>query len=55
MKSKTFWYFIATFEDDTKNAEWKLSKYQAKALYDYHIKNMLLLKVKSATFGSYRS
>lgn len=54
MKSKTFWYFTVLFEDGVKNAEWKLSKYQAKTLYDYHIKNMITLKVKKASFGSYQ-
>lgn len=53
MKAKTKWYFIVTFVDGVKNAEWDLSKTAAKALYDYHIKNRYLLDVKSATWGSF--
>lgn len=50
MKNKR-WYFVVTFENGTKNSEWDLSKTKAKALYDYHIKNMIVLGVKRATYG----
>jgi hypothetical protein len=50
---KQSWYFIVTFTDGLKNSEWKLSKTAAKALYDYHIKNMVVLDVQKASFGSY--
>lgn len=53
MRAKTKWYFIVTFTDGVKNAEWDLSKAAAKALYDYHIKNMVVMNVKSATWGSF--
>lgn len=53
MKVKTKWYFIVTFVDGTKNSSWSLTKTAAKTLYDYHIKNMIVMNVKSATWGSY--
>lgn len=45
------WYFIVTFTNGTKNAEWDLTKKAAKLLYEYHTKNMLMLNVQRATFG----
>ena len=50
MKSNR-WYFIVTFANGAKTAEWDLTKKAAKALYEYHIKNMLTLNVQRATFG----
>ena len=50
MKNKR-WYFVVTFENGTKNSEFDLCKTKAKALYDYHIKNMIVLGVKRATYG----
>lgn len=50
---KQVWYFTVLFENGFKNSEWNLTKTAAKALYDYHIKNMLVLGVQRASFGSY--
>lgn len=50
MKTKR-WYFLVTFENGTKSSEWELTKTKAKLLYDYHIKNMILLGVKRASYG----
>ena len=50
MKTKR-WYFLVTFENGTKSSEWELTKTKAKLLYDYHIKNMILLGVKHASYG----
>jgi hypothetical protein len=50
MKNKR-WYFVVTFENGTKNSEFDLCKTKAKSLYDYHIKNMIVLGVKRATYG----
>lgn len=51
--SKTKWYFIVTFTDGTKNAEWDLTKTAARALYDHYNKNMIVLNVQRTVWGSY--
>lgn len=53
MRAKIKWYFTVTFTDGTKNAEWDLTKAAAKALYDYHVKNMIVMNIKSVNWGSF--
>lgn len=54
MKGSKKWYFIVTSVDGQKTSEWDLTKAAAKALYDFHIKNMLVMNVQKATWGSYQ-
>ena len=52
MKVNKKWYFIVLYNNGLKNSEWDMTKAEAKALYDYHMKNMSVLEVKTVSWGS---
>jgi len=52
MTKKKKYYFEVAHENGLINKETNLTKSQAKALHDYHVKNMVVLKVKRVSYGS---
>jgi len=51
MADRKKYYFEVAHENGLINKETNLTKSQAKALHDYHVKNMVVLKVKRVSYG----
>ena len=45
------YYFEVTYENGLKNKETNLTKTEAKALYDYHVKNSAVLNITYVRYG----